>query len=283
MWGYFRHTAVNVSHSNSCMVSPITLKIRQNCFFRHQVQFTLLQALAVKEEKYQFEATNLKIPLFFLFFHASLYFFFSLPFTLLLSHVPLFLKHIIFGLPQMHIYISLSLYIYISTHVSAIVCHSWLFLLLSKEDNTMQWKRAHKGTMLCCRLYDFLSDWDGLQMHVYSWCEESVEDQWRRPIYLNCFQTHSACSQSSWTLTSIVRVTGTELRGKLDVYIFRRLLLGKQLLKPFRIHTDFFLLWISVTQVLLKRRLKMNQRNRFSSQCQSNIAYSITDLKVWNV
>ena len=37
-------------------------------------------------------ATNLKIPHFF-FLHASLYFFFSLTFTLQLSHVPLFLKN----------------------------------------------------------------------------------------------------------------------------------------------------------------------------------------------
>lgn len=251
---------------------------RPNCFFRHPVQFTLLQALAFKGEEYQFEGYKLENTTFFfsclhpcISFSACLLHRYS---AMCLSSWSI--SSLVF-LKRLYIYVSLS------THVSAIVCHSWLFLLLSKEDNAVQWKRAHRWITLCCCLYDFFSDWGGQQMHVCSWCEESVEDQWRRPIYLNSFQTHSAYSQSSWTLTSIVRVTGTELRGKLDVYIFRRLLLGKQMLKPFRIHSDLFLLWINVTQVLLKRRLRMNQRNCFSSQCQSNIAYSIADLKVWNV
>ena len=41
----------------------------------------------------------------------------------------------------------------------------------------------------------------------------------------------------------------------------------------------FVMLCIKVSEVLLKRRLKMNQRNCFSSQCQSNTAWSTGDSK----
>lgn len=44
----------------------------------------------------------------------------------------------------------------------------------------------------------------------------------------------------------------------------------------------FVLLWINVSRVLLKRRLRMSQRNCFSSQCWTTIAWSI-DLKVHGV
>lgn len=128
------------------MFSPTALKTRQICFFRHPVQFTLLQALAFKGEEYQLKGYKLENITFFcsskhpcICFPASLF-----PFTLSFSHVSLFLKYNTFGLPQ----ITINIYIYL-----LIVYCGWLFFLLSKEDNVVHWKWAHRWTALCCTLY----------------------------------------------------------------------------------------------------------------------------------